>query len=132
MRKAKSRLHSLARDDTLSNSQCMLILNKRVTRSAGLLCRFQKAEQGVLAVAARGLVFHVEKMPGGLHGGEGALCHVVAEQTRIFGGQRLEPGQRAGLGPIGHMGYFRPKAKPLWDEALDWFDTLRAATPRPA
>ncbi|WP_066271720.1 alpha/beta hydrolase family protein [Hydrogenophaga palleronii] len=30
----------------------------------------------------------------------------------------------AGLGPIGHMGYFRPKAAPLWNEALDWFDSL--------
>ena len=30
----------------------------------------------------------------------------------------------AGLGPIGHMGYFRPKAMPLWNEALDWFDAL--------
>lgn len=30
-----------------------------------------------------------------------------------------------GLGPIGHMGYFRPHAQPLWDEALDWFDSLR-------
>ena len=28
------------------------------------------------------------------------------------------------LGAIGHMGYFRPKAKPLWDEALDWFESL--------
>ena len=28
------------------------------------------------------------------------------------------------LGAVGHMGYFRPKAKPLWDEALAWFETL--------
>ncbi len=27
------------------------------------------------------------------------------------------------LGAIGHMGYFRPRAAPLWDEALDWFDS---------
>ncbi len=27
----------------------------------------------------------------------------------------------SGLGPIGHMGYFRPRARPLWDQALDWF-----------
>jgi hypothetical protein len=26
-----------------------------------------------------------------------------------------------GLGPIGHMGYFRPRAEPLWREALAWF-----------
>ncbi len=37
--------------------------------------------------------------------------------------------RRAGLGPIGHMGYFRPRALPLWNEALDWFDAL---SPRPA
>lgn len=30
----------------------------------------------------------------------------------------------AGMGPIGHMGYFRPKAAPLWNEALDWFEAL--------
>ena len=29
--------------------------------------------------------------------------------------------RRAGLGPIGHMGYFRPKAQPLWNDALAWF-----------
>lgn len=31
---------------------------------------------------------------------------------------------RAGLGAMGHMGYFRPKAQPLWNEALDWFTSL--------
>ncbi|WPC04739.1 alpha/beta fold hydrolase [Pseudomonas benzenivorans] len=30
------------------------------------------------------------------------------------------------LGPIGHMGYFRPAAQVLWDEALDWFAELQA------
>lgn len=34
--------------------------------------------------------------------------------------------QAAGLGAIGHMGYFRPSARHLWDEALDWFEQLRA------
>ncbi|MDM8350821.1 alpha/beta fold hydrolase [Pseudomonas sp. sp1636] len=29
-----------------------------------------------------------------------------------------------GLGAIGHMGYFRPAAQPLWDETLDWFSRL--------
>ncbi len=33
----------------------------------------------------------------------------------------IDPAQ-AGLGPIGHMGYFRPRARALWDQALDWFD----------
>jgi predicted alpha/beta hydrolase len=32
----------------------------------------------------------------------------------------LDP-QRTGIGPIGHMGYFRPQARPLWDAALAWF-----------
>ncbi|QHE88637.1 alpha/beta hydrolase family protein [Hydrogenophaga sp. BPS33] len=31
--------------------------------------------------------------------------------------------QGMGLGPIGHMGYFRPQAQALWNEALDWFET---------
>lgn len=35
----------------------------------------------------------------------------------------IDPRQRR-LGPIGHMGYFRSAAQPLWDEALDWFDSL--------
>ncbi|MCV0438623.1 MAG: alpha/beta fold hydrolase [Hydrogenophaga sp.] len=34
----------------------------------------------------------------------------------------------AGLGPIGHMGYFRARAQPLWNEALDWFESRPAAT----
>jgi predicted alpha/beta hydrolase len=29
--------------------------------------------------------------------------------------------RHAGLGPVGHMGYFRPAAQPLWDAALHWF-----------
>jgi predicted alpha/beta hydrolase len=33
----------------------------------------------------------------------------------------------AGLGPIGHMGYFRPQAEPLWRGALEWFESLPAA-----
>ena len=31
---------------------------------------------------------------------------------------------KAGFGKLGHMGYFRPHAQPLWDGALDWFDGL--------
>ena len=31
--------------------------------------------------------------------------------------------RRAGLGAIGHMGYFRPRAEPLWAEALQWFES---------
>ena len=33
--------------------------------------------------------------------------------------QDLDPAM-AGMGPIGHMGYFRPAAQPLWDEMLVW------------
>lgn len=39
-----------------------------------------------------------------------------AELTQVD----LDPRQ-LGFGPIGHMGYFRRKAQPLWDEVLDWF-----------
>ncbi|MGE0497543.1 MAG: alpha/beta fold hydrolase [Ramlibacter sp.] len=34
--------------------------------------------------------------------------------------------QRSGLGAIGHMGYFRRKAQPLWGEVLSWFGEHRA------
>jgi predicted alpha/beta hydrolase len=36
--------------------------------------------------------------------------------------------RRAGLGAIGHMGYFKPKATPLWEDALAWFGKQQAAT----
>lgn len=36
-------------------------------------------------------------------------------------------GPRSGLGPIGHMGYFRAHAQPLWEAALHWFDGLPRA-----
>jgi predicted alpha/beta hydrolase len=38
-------------------------------------------------------------------------------------GLDIDP-QSTGLGPIGHMGYFRSQAEPLWRNALDWFETL--------
>jgi predicted alpha/beta hydrolase len=34
---------------------------------------------------------------------------------------------RQGLGKLGHMGYFRPHAQPLWDAALAWCDSLGPA-----
>jgi predicted alpha/beta hydrolase len=37
----------------------------------------------------------------------------------------IDPSQ-AGVGPIGHMGYFRPSAQPLWSAALNWFEQLPA------
>lgn len=33
--------------------------------------------------------------------------------------------KQLGLSSIGHMGYFRPAAKALWDDALGWFEQLR-------
>ena len=38
-------------------------------------------------------------------------------------GVDLDPAA-AGLGKLGHMGYFRQHAQPLWARALDWFDGL--------
>ncbi len=39
----------------------------------------------------------------------------------------LDPRQ---LGGIGHMGYFRQQAQPLWDEVRDWFDRFGPAPSR--
>jgi predicted alpha/beta hydrolase len=39
----------------------------------------------------------------------------------------IDPG-RSGLGPIGHIGYFRPQATRLWQETLDWFCERRNTT----
>jgi predicted alpha/beta hydrolase len=38
----------------------------------------------------------------------------------------IDPTSRK-LKPLGHMGYFRPHAQPLWQDALDWFDQLNTA-----
>jgi predicted alpha/beta hydrolase len=40
--------------------------------------------------------------------------------------QKRDIDPRGGFGKIGHMGYFRQKATPLWDELLDWFEHLQA------
>jgi predicted alpha/beta hydrolase len=39
----------------------------------------------------------------------------------------LDPGL-ARIGPIGHMGYFRPKAAALWNATLDWFEQPTGST----
>lgn len=51
-----------------------------------------------------------------------------ASRDAFMAGYRNAPLQRVdldprqlGIGPIGHMGYFRRKAQPLWDEVLAWF-----------
>lgn len=33
----------------------------------------------------------------------------------------------SGLGPIGHMGYFRPHAEPLWTQAIAWLEHQKLA-----
>jgi len=38
----------------------------------------------------------------------------------------------SGIGPVGHMGYFRPQASALWNDALDWFDGVLGQAPQPA
>jgi predicted alpha/beta hydrolase len=40
-------------------------------------------------------------------------------------GKTIDPAS-LGLKAIGHMGYFKPSAKQLWAEALDWFESIRA------
>lgn len=69
----------------------MLILGVVVTRSAGMLGRFEELHQGVAAVAAGGFVFHVEEVAGGLDGAEGAVLHVAGEQAGVVGRGVLVP-----------------------------------------
>ena len=69
----------------------MLVLDVVVTRSAGVLCRFQEAHQCIAAVSAGGFVFHVEKVAGGLQGAEGGVLHVVGEQPGAIGGGVFVP-----------------------------------------
>ena len=42
-----------------------------------------------------------------------AYCNATVERIT------LDP-QQLGLGPIGHIGYFRPQAMSVWQETLDW------------
>ncbi len=53
-----------------------------------------------------------------------------ASRDAFMAGYRNAPLERqdidpatAGMGPIGHMGYFRPAAQPLWDEMLRWLNS---------
>jgi predicted alpha/beta hydrolase len=52
---------------------------------------------------------------------------MAAYRNAGWQGVDIDP-QRAGLGPVGHMGYFRPAARPLWDGVLDWFRQHPPAT----
>ncbi len=47
--------------------------------------------------------------------------------TGIWQGIDIEPAS-LGLKQIGHMGYFRRNAQPLWENALNWFDGKTKAT----
>ena len=56
----------------------------------------------------------------------------------FMAGYRNAPWQRldidpaaAGLGAIGHMGYFKARARPLWDDALRWMENNAPAKPLP-
>ena len=69
----------------ISDCEGMLGLALVITQSTGLARRFQKAHHRLATVPARGLVFHVQKMPGGLEGAEAAVRHVLAEQLGILG-----------------------------------------------
>ena len=44
---------------------------------------------------------------------------------------RIDIDPRKGLGSIGHMGYFRQNAEPLWDRVLAWFSQHKADLPVP-
>ena len=51
-----------------------------------------------------------------------AYCNAPLERVM------LDP-RSLGMGPIGHMGYFKPRAEALWRETLEWF---RAPLPAPS
>ncbi len=54
---------------------------------------------------------------------------MAAYSNTDWNGVDIQPTTR-GIGPIGHMGYFRPGAEPLWDAALDWFREHTAVSAR--
>jgi predicted alpha/beta hydrolase len=51
-----------------------------------------------------------------------AYCNAPLERVT------LDPRSR-GMGSIGHIGYFRPRAEALWRETLEWFRAPLAAAP---
>jgi predicted alpha/beta hydrolase len=51
-----------------------------------------------------------------------AYCNAPVERGT------LDPRSR-GMGPIGHVGYFRPRAEALWQETLAWLRAPLPATP---
>lgn len=67
------------------------------------------------------------------------LWALPASRDAFIAGYRHAPVRRVdidaaarGLGPIGHMGYFRRAARPLWDDVVDWFGSIgRGSVLRP-
>ncbi len=37
--------------------------------------------------------------------------------------RHVDPGD-VGLDRIGHVGFFRPESRPLWDDVISWFEAL--------
>ncbi|MGO4701252.1 alpha/beta hydrolase family protein [Dyella sp. 2RAB6] len=63
------------------------------------------------------------------------LWALPRSRDAFIGGYRHAPLQRRdvdakkeGYGSLGHMGYFRQHAQPLWEEALAWFKARSAST----
>lgn len=57
-----------------------------------------------------------------------------ASRDAFMAGYRNAPWQGIDIdartvGKLGHMGYFRPHAQPLWDAALAWADGVAGRTP---
>jgi predicted alpha/beta hydrolase len=48
---------------------------------------------------------------------------MAAYSAAPYQARTIDP--NSGIGAIGHMGYFRPAAQPLWDETLNWFAELQ-------
>ena len=53
---------------------------------------------------------------------------MAAYRNTAWQGIDIDP-QRSGLGAIGHMGYFRRRAEPLWIDTLRWFGEHPALAP---
>ncbi len=57
------------------------------------------------------------------------LWAVPRSRDAFMAGYRNAPWQKtdidprtAGMGPIGHMGYFKQQCAPLWQGAIDWLE----------
>ena len=77
------------------------------------------------------VVFSLRAIPRGEVVGYGELAALAGYRNAPVRAVTLDS-RRQGLGPIGHMGYFRPRAQPLWNDALAWFDSLTTPSARAA